>query len=554
MRALRQGFLMSSLRWYVRRYAVSTFFALTGALAGGPTLAQDALDVGRTLYRQGRLSTGEPLHAVRMGGLVVSGADAACVNCHRPSGLGTAEGRSMVPPITGPYLFGLRADSLAFGDRRRAGGPAVPREAYTDETLIRAIRDGVDHLGRPLDVLMPRYRLANDEAAALVAYLKALSTNASPGIQGDTIHFATVIAGDVDAGKKKVLLKILRAWFAERNVPPRTSERRVMPSAQAMLKAFRKWELHVWELKGAAPTWASQLREHYQRQPAFAVVGGITDTSWEPIHRYCEGTGLPCLFPIVPLPIAAASDFYSYYFSQGVELEARILARHLLAIDKAGGVQRIKQVFRTGHPGAAAAAVLNALLRDGGWSVDDHPVTGRQIDVAALIGDNRATAVVLWLDEPDLRALPAGTLPASAVYISGTLADGDAASLPATWRRNATIVYPFELPERRRDRLAPFRAWRDRHGFTATHERVQMQTFFAASALGEVMPHLNNNPVRDYLVERLESMTGRPIAGSIYPRVVLGQGQRFASRGGYIARFAAPDFNRLIALGEWIVP
>ncbi|MSQ21575.1 MAG: hypothetical protein EXR39_19065 [Betaproteobacteria bacterium] len=126
--------------------------------------------------------------------------------------------------------------------------------------------------------------------------------------------------------------------------------------------------------------------------------------------------------------------------------------------------------------------------------------------------------------------------------------------MPANWRRNSAIIYPFELPERRNDRLASFRAWRDRQSLTGIHERVQLQAYFAASALGSAMPHVNDNLMRDYLVERLEAMAGPAITASIYPRIVLGQGQRFASRGGYVARFAPPDFTRPVADGEWIVP
>ena len=534
------------------RYVAS--IAIVGGLAGVmvPAFAQDALSVGRAIYRQGQTSTGAPVHAERMAGLIVSGAAAACVHCHRPSGFGTAEGRSVVPPVAGPYLFGLRSDSLAFIDKRRAGGPAVPREVYTDATLIRAIRYGVDNMGRQLDVLMPRYRLADEDAAALVAYLKSLSARPSPGIVGDTIHFATIITSDVEAVQKEILLNTLRAWLATRNVPPRTSEKRVMPSAQAMLKAFRKWELHVWELTGPPATWDAQLRARYEKQPVFAMVSGMSTQTWEPVHQFCERTELPCLFPIVPMPVAAEADFYSYYFSQGTGLEARILARHLLAKHKPDGVQRIKQVYRADRPGAAAAASLQSLLQTRGWTVENIAITGPTFDASAFHSDEATW--MLWLDEPDLRAFTAGRRPPRSVYLSGTLADADAASLPFSWRRNSAIIYPFELPDRRNDRLASLRAWRDRQGLTATHERIQFQTYFAAAALGEAMPHNNDNLLRDFVVERLEAMTGRPIAGSIYPRVVLGQGQRFASRGGYVARFAAPDFTRLIAEGEWIVP
>jgi len=41
---------------------------------------------------------------------------------------------------------------------------------------------------------------------------------------------------------------------------------------------------------------------------------------------------------------------------------------------------------------------------------------------------------------------------------------------------------------------------------------------------------------------------------TIYPRMGLGSGQHFASKGGYIVRFAEAGSDRLIGESEWIVP
>jgi len=51
---------------------------------------------------------------------------------------------------------------------------------YSEETLARAIRDGVDSEGRPLGYLMPRYALGDADMAALIDYLKQISVRHVP--------------------------------------------------------------------------------------------------------------------------------------------------------------------------------------------------------------------------------------------------------------------------------------------------------------------------------------------------------------------------------------
>ena len=523
--------------------------------------SRDSIEIGRAIYRYGRLPSGKPLQGERLSGLLVSGAEAACVNCHRRSGLGTVEGYSVVPPITGPYLFQSKADSLAYSDLRRRAGFAASRKPYTDATLVRAIQEGVDHAGRPLNVLMPRYRLSDDEATSLVEYLQALSVRSSPGVTVDTIHFATIIGPNVDSSKRTVMLQVLNSYFADKSVAPRFNERRVMPAAKAMLKAFRRWQLHVWELEGGPDTWEAQLRLYYQAQPVFAVVGGIASQTWEPVHGFCEQNELPCLFPIVDIPVAAEQDFYSMYFSKGVLLEAEILARYLANGGSIARTGRMIQVFRAQQPGAAAAQELGAALRRHGWIVEDHVIGDSRLESdklrATMSREDAAITLVLWLGEEDLRTVAAirrQSMPFSRVYLSGTLSGGGPALLPPAWKARAALVYPFELPDLLADRLAPLQALLKRRGIGPAEERIQAQAYFAAAVLSEGMAQLANNYLRDYLIERIEMMVGRPLPGSVYPRLGLGQGQRFASKGGYIVRFASPKSHRLVAESGWIVP
>src|SRR5664279_522258 len=72
-------------------------------LAAASATADD-LEVGRRIYMEGILPSGATLTGTRFASTTVSGAEAACVNCHRSSGMGQVEGGIQVPPITGNFL------------------------------------------------------------------------------------------------------------------------------------------------------------------------------------------------------------------------------------------------------------------------------------------------------------------------------------------------------------------------------------------------------------------------------------------------------------------
>jgi len=52
----------------------------------------------------------------------------------------------------------------------------------------------------------------------------------------------------------------------------------------------------------------------------------------------------------------------------------------------------------------------------------------------------------------------------------------------------------------------------------------------------------------------LEGMLEHQVVTGYYPRLSLGSEQRFASKGGYLVRFAESSGTRIAPASDWIVP
>ncbi len=174
----------------VARAAVTV---LSGLLWAGALATSPPPSVGETLYRHGLL------------------------NCHRRSGLGSIEGRIAIPPIAGPYLFVPRGKSLAqlgipFVDTAR-----INHDPYTDESLARAIREGIGANGKTLNYLMPRYQIDDATMAELIGYLKGIKVSPSPGVSTAVLHFATIITPDADPVKRRGMLAVMDQYFVDKN-------------------------------------------------------------------------------------------------------------------------------------------------------------------------------------------------------------------------------------------------------------------------------------------------------------------------------------------------
>lgn len=542
----------------------------TAQAGSGPSVSADPLvESGRRIYQQGRLPDGSPLRAMRPEGFTLEGEQAACVSCHRESGMGSIEGSIdrtiLVPPVAGPVLFAPARFDGTFLDRSHHWVPndawarALTRGAYDEASLGRSLREGLDPGGQRLVAPMPRYDLDDPALAALTAYLRQLGSEPAPGVEAGTLHLATVVTPDAPPGYADAVLGVLRSWSA------------------ASKSSGSDWHLHIWELSGPAADWPAQLEARYRERPVFALLSGAGGSEWTPVHRFCEENRIPCILPVVDVAPDGAPGFYPVYFSPGVPLEARLLARYLSteARPSDGAAPPIVQVF-SDTAGRRAAEALAASLELGAETSSlrrFRPTAPR----AALDGVDEETVLVLWLRSPEIEQL-AVSLPigpgTGAVYLSSLLAPPESVALPPAWKARVTYASMFDdlglQGEIAKLRLS---SWLDRQGLPGGQDlRVQADAYAAcylfSRALGEIRGQELRRPSvplgREHVLETLEKGVNKYADGTelvdpdshvaYYGRMSLGPRQRTAVRGGILLRYASPDSQRVVAASDRIVP
>lgn len=133
-----------------------------GMMGGSGSGAGNYASVGERIYLSGVGADGREISrkaaAVSQGSLMMGGG--GCGSCHGRDGRGGA-----IKMMTG---VAIETPDVTYD--------ALAKEGFTDATIKRAIRDGLDESGKPLEDAMPRWQMSDADVDAVIAYLKELGT------------------------------------------------------------------------------------------------------------------------------------------------------------------------------------------------------------------------------------------------------------------------------------------------------------------------------------------------------------------------------------------
>jgi hypothetical protein len=446
--------------------------------------------------------------------------------------------------------------------------PDLVRPAYTDATLARALREGIDPSGRSLNAAMPRYLLDDRDMTILVRYLKSLSAERSPGVTDTTLRFATVVTEGVEPVDRDAMLATLEAHVKDRNAEPRRQEASAQGGAIFVKPMYAGYagplrlELARWELRGPPQNWRGQLDALYRARPVFGLLGGMAAGEWRPIHEFCEEEGIPCLLPITELPVVSGTDWNTLYFSKGVYQEGEAAARYLRSMPELPLEAPVIQVLRDTPEGRALSRGFEEAWRTSGRPQPKRKVLGpaEELTAAALEtvpGAGRDGVALLWLGSEDMSALwkllAASPPSPRMVFVSSGLLGGALPSIPEQARSLTYITYPGPLPEEQARRMAAVEGWLTARDIPLTRPAVQSRAYFSGWMLSAALARMRDNFYRDYLLDAMDMMIDQTFAIAPYERVSFGPGQRYASKGCYVVQLGPGPQPDLLKRSEWVV-
>ncbi len=123
--------------------------------------ANASVSNGQRIYNITTSASGEPI-TYTGGPCMMMSVGLTCATCHGPEGHGGTvhfmRQTFDVPSITWPVLT----------------APDMDHPPYTEETLKRAITQGLDPAGNPLEYPMPRWQMSAQDLNDLVSFIKTL--------------------------------------------------------------------------------------------------------------------------------------------------------------------------------------------------------------------------------------------------------------------------------------------------------------------------------------------------------------------------------------------
>jgi ABC-type branched-subunit amino acid transport system substrate-binding protein len=525
----------------MNRPGVTGIAALVAALVVGAGVPVHAAaltpleESGRAIFENGASPVGDVFSArLGMGEQELPGVAVRCANCHGSDGLGRPEG-------------GVRPANITWSELTKAYGHIHDNgrrhPAFDDASLKRALTEGIDPAGNPLDGAMPRFNISRRDFESLLAYLKKLETLRDPGVGADTLRIGTLLPSTGRFAELGEAIKgILRAYLDNVNLNGGVFG--------------RKLELVVADYGDDPDSARRALRQLVLEGKVFALLAPFVPGVEEDLGRLANDAKIPVVGPLSLFGDDPHTvNQYVFHLLSGVGELAEALAVHVASATKLKAEPAVLR-HTDSASGVAVADAVEERLKSQGWTrlsrVGFQPELFDARAMAKMLEARGARSVFLLgpgLDVSMLarQAVESGYVPE--LLLPGPLVPRSVLDLPPAFEGRILLAYPTLPTEQKPDALREFARLYQKRALSRGHQTSQVPAYSSAVLLVQVLEQIGRDLTRDKFVAAMESIHG--FESGLLPTLSFNSRRRVGASGGYIVAVDL-EARRFRPVGEFV--
>lgn len=517
------------------------------AQAGEPgerSVLSPAAKVGKQIYLRGETNAGRPIDAILgQPPMTVSAKMLPCVNCHGYEGGGIPEG-GLTPSNIAWSALTKRYGTIHKSGRRHG--------AYTEETLRRAITQGIDPAGNKLGVGMPSYRMSDDDFDSLIEYLKNIESDRDPGVTDSVMTLATMLPLDGPwAHIGKEVRDVLVARLEEINRDGGVYNRRI--------------DLHILPAAPTPDESVTRLRSFLETEEVFALVSPFIPNAETQLAALADDREIPIIASLGTAPdTMTGPSRYLFYLSASPSVQARALADHFA---KQGATKNKKQqqlaaspkadlIAKKGAPYDAISLAIQAQCRKRGIFLHVlAPYTSSDFSPEVLAW-NRIQSETLFFIGPDAdcaqllqKIAKIGRVPN--VMLMGSLVGEQILDAPAAFQGKLTAAFPNSPGAQSAEEVEKYKAFLARHEMSPGGSSARRSAYCGLSVLLEALNETGRELRREHLIRKLEAFWN--FETGLFPPLSFGPNRRVGAYGAYVVSLDIEN-RRLAHANRWIEP
>ena len=469
---------------------------------------------GKQIYLKGTSPSGQEIKAV-LGddSLAVPASTMPCASCHGYDGLGRPEGGVAPSNVTWDYL------TKSYGHVHPSGRQ---HPVFTEQTLARAITEGIDPAGNKLLVAMPTYQLSRADLSDLLAYLKRIGEDRDPGLTETAIKIGTVLPAD-QSEVRAAVKALLSAYFEELN-------------SQGGIYS-RKLELHAVETSSVANL-LSQTRRLLDEEQVFALTGAFIGGAEKELAALMETEEAPLIGPVTLYPVTGfplnRQVFYLYAGLKEQSLACLSFAAKKLSVKH----PRVAVIYPTTAPHPEIGQAIGEQCEKDGWNPVLRLGYSRPFETAAVakqLAEGGADLIMFLGTGTEGVALmkeieKTGRSPY--FFTPGPLAGREIFAAPISFKNRIFLSYPNTPASHAPAGVAEFGLLADKYRLATKHAAVQFAAFCAAKILVEGLKLSGRELSREKLITALEGLY--EFETGLSPKITYGPNRRIGALGAYI--------------------